>query len=167
VEVQAGRDWYEQTEREAAAKIKAVKRLLGYTLPGSNGCRIWWGPRYKAGYGRVRHAGRWGYAHRLMYALTHTNFNPNLCVCHSCDQPSCLNPAHLWQGTRADNNHDRDRKGRGCKSKRGLPFGVVPSGRKFVARVKLNSKPHYLGTYATPEEASRVATEFRTQHPLA
>ena len=33
-------------------------------------------------------------------------------ICHRCDVRSCCNPAHLFLGTAADNNHDRDRKGR-------------------------------------------------------
>ena len=165
VEIQADRDWYERIEREAGVKIRAVKRLLSWTLPGPNGCRLWWGPRYPTGYGRVKHAGRWGYAHRLMYALTRTNFNPGLCVCHSCDRPSCLNPAHLWQGTQADNNHDRASKGRNRKSGRGLPPFVIPSGRKFVAQARVNGKTHYFGTFNTAEEASRVVPEFRAQFP--
>lgn len=49
-------------------------------------------------------------AHRVAYGL-HTGDLPEV-VCHQCDNPKCCNPAHLFGGTRADNNRDKSRKGR-------------------------------------------------------
>lgn len=51
-------------------------------------------------------------AHRVVYAYTHGDFDSSLCVCHHCDNPPCCNPSHLFLGTRAENNRDRDNKGR-------------------------------------------------------
>ena len=52
-------------------------------------------------------------AHRAAWELANQMPVPEgFCVCHTCDTPSCINPDHLWLGTKADNTHDMMRKGR-------------------------------------------------------
>lgn len=52
-------------------------------------------------------------AHRAAYMLASGKpIEDGKIVCHSCDNPPCCNPAHLWLGTDADNNADRHKKGR-------------------------------------------------------
>lgn len=51
-------------------------------------------------------------AHRFSYFVTFGSFSSNLCVCHHCDNPLCVNPYHLWLGTKSENNKDRSNKGR-------------------------------------------------------
>ena len=79
-----------------------------------NGCRL---PR--GGYGRFIYTARplkMILAHRFAWAITH-GFLPRSCVLHSCDNPPCCNPNHLFLGTRVDNIRDMVSK----KRQRGSP----------------------------------------------
>jgi len=65
------------------------------------------------GYGHFRQKRRDVYAHRRAYELTHqTTLTSDIVVCHSCDNPACCNPAHLWIGKQSDNLRDCRVKGR-------------------------------------------------------
>jgi len=51
-------------------------------------------------------------AHRLMWIKTHGKIPPQMCICHHCDNRSCVRPNHLFMGTNNDNVQDMMRKGR-------------------------------------------------------
>lgn len=78
---------------------------------GPDDCWEWQG-RVEGGYGRFGPTlcGTM-LAHRIAWTLM---YGPPgaLCVCHRCDNPVCLNPGHLWLGTRTENNADCVAKGR-------------------------------------------------------
>lgn len=72
-----------------------------------------WKSHKRAGYGRFKIGGHLYTATRLMWRLFHgTDPGGNL-ICHSCDNPGCCNPAHLFLGSSADNNRDKEQKNRG------------------------------------------------------
>ena len=67
----------------------------------SHGYRCFWTSRQGA-----------QYAHRVAWNLTHGEMPAGGCCLHHCDNRACVNPNHLWLGSKADNNHDCIQKGR-------------------------------------------------------
>lgn len=91
-----------------------IARFWSKVQKGSaNECWPWMGYRNAAGYGRVGINGEIWQAQRTAYPLAHGRFPPELCVLHTCDNPSCVNPCHLRLGTHGDNARDRQHKDRG------------------------------------------------------
>jgi hypothetical protein len=73
------------------------------------GCWLWRYTLDKNGYGYIKLKGarRTRKAHRFSYELKHGNLtDQSVMVCHSCDVPSCVNPAHLFLGTARRNKQD-------------------------------------------------------------
>jgi len=82
---------------------------------GPDECWPWTGGKTPCGYGLIRSSGH-GHlrqTHRVSWILANGSIPRGMCVLHSCDNPPCCNPAHLWLGTHAENMADRDAKGRG------------------------------------------------------
>lgn len=82
-------------------------------------CWPWLGAPDKNGYGRIKDEHkRSKRAHRVAYELEFGSVPSRSMVCHSCDNPPCCNPAHLFLGSATDNNRDRASKGRSCNGER-------------------------------------------------
>ena len=75
-------------------------------------CWEWQGCKLPAGYGKLGRKYETVYAHRISWTLNHGNIPNGICVLHKCDNPSCVNPEHLFLGTLDDNNKDMTRKRR-------------------------------------------------------
>jgi hypothetical protein len=82
-------------------------------------CWLWTGYKNNKGYGMFRVGDTMMLTHRWSAQTSGLNID-NMLVCHSCDNPSCVRPDHLFVGTNQDNVDDREAKGRGAKVKPNL-----------------------------------------------
>jgi hypothetical protein len=97
--------------------IPIAQRLARRTLK-TDSCWLWTGSRQPFGHGQIALGGygREGKkllsTHRVAWELTNGQIPYGLCVLHKCDVPNCVNPDHLFLGTKADNTNDMRSKGR-------------------------------------------------------
>jgi len=112
---------------EQSIRIQAIRQRIGFkigfrtkrtaeelrqqTSLGQSGCWNWMGRKNEHGYGTVRHGGKKWIVPRLMYTLINGDVE-DLFVLHHCDNPACINPEHLYCGTKKQNSEDMVRRGR-------------------------------------------------------
>lgn len=86
----------------------------GPIVPGmTTPCWVWTGAKGKQGYGHLLFsAQKIKKAHRVSYEIHFGIIDPKKDICHHCDNPSCVRPDHLFEGTTRDNILDMERKGR-------------------------------------------------------
>lgn len=82
---------------------------------GDNDCWLWTGSRSRSGYGSLTMSGKPMKAHRVSFMMANDGIPKGLFVCHTCDNPPCVNPRHLFSGTARDNVEDMVRKGRNVR----------------------------------------------------
>lgn len=103
---------YDGSGRAAAAIDPARVALRFWTkVERGEGCWLWCAALDRNGYGWFRAFGRSTFAHRVAWRLTHGEW-PGRHLLHSCDTPRCVNPAHLREGTQAENIADAVARGR-------------------------------------------------------
>lgn len=96
---------------EARANKLRSAQLRMYTVADS-GCWLWSGGVSQDGYGKVKRYGKTLRAHRVFYEHFKGPLPEGMWVLHTCDNPLCVNPNHLWAGTQLENEQDKDAKGR-------------------------------------------------------
>lgn len=101
----------------------------------TRGCWLWTGAVVHQGYGRFWFAGDYVLAHRFA-AMLDGRDPSGLCVCHHCDVRLCVNPAHLFLGTSADNTADMVNKGRQAKGERTNVTPLRPSEVVKIRRLR-------------------------------
>jgi HNH endonuclease len=79
---------------------------------GPDDCWEWTGAKSGVGYGSVRWRGRRENAHRVAYQLVVGQIPEGMHGLHHCDNPPCVNPAHIYVGNQSDNAQDRSKRKR-------------------------------------------------------
>ena len=97
-------------------------------------CWEWQAQRLPHGYGQVHLGGKKYYPHRVIWEFLYGR-PENLWVLHKCDNPSCVNPSHLFLGTPKDNTQDMMLKGRGPIGER---QGRSKFNESFVKHIRKN-----------------------------
>lgn len=110
-----------------------------------SGCWEWQDGKDENGYGRF--AGLERCAHRMAWVLINGSIPSGLYICHKCDNPSCVNPDHLFVGTPRDNTQDMLKKGR--DGIRGTRHGKAKLTPEQVAEIfdALYGDAEYVDTY--------------------
>lgn len=112
-------------------------------------CWEWIGQKNKDGYGCFQMNKQWMHTHR--WSMLFTNKNPaGHVVMHSCDNPACVNPAHLSLGTQQDNIKDMHNKGRYVKPKSKLSLADIEDIKTSdLTGVALAKKYNISGCYVS------------------
>jgi hypothetical protein len=123
----------------------------------SSGCWEWQRGRHRRGYGGLKVANRHVKAHRYAWELTHGPIPCGMFVCHSCDNPPCCNPSHLFLGTPKDNQDDMRAKGRQA---------VVRGSSHRWAKLTEEQVSSIRSRYRSGEMGKDLASEFGVSRGL-
>ena len=107
--------------------------LMNRAYQSETGCWIWKGSK-RAGYGIMSRKGKTVTAHRVCYEAFKGEIPAGMVIRHSCDNPSCINPGHLFVGTQAENVADRELRGR--RDVKGEQVGTAKLTEADVLNIK-------------------------------
>lgn len=125
---------------------RQISERLFQRVVKTDSCWLWQGAKSKFGHGQLMngahnqtlHKRSLLTAHRVSYELLVGPIPEGLFVLHDCDQPDCVNPDHLFLGTKAENSKDMVAKGRQA---RGVDLPQAKLCEEDVRAIRLSAKP--------------------------
>jgi hypothetical protein len=130
----------EQTAKRFAEKVDATD---------SDGCHVWTGAKSVDGYGLFRSGDKVVRAHRMAWVIEHGEDIPGgKMVMHACDNPSCVNPAHLRLGTHAENMQERGARRRAAMGNRIAAAKLTPAAVRTIREWRALPFPASVGELA-------------------
>lgn len=156
------RAFWDRVQKTDPRRVKAI----------TGKCILWEKAKTPKGYGVTTRNGKQVYAHRVAAEIAYGSIPEGMMVCHSCDNPSCINPDHLFFGTHKDNMADMRRKGRSAggdrhKSKvkpesvqHGEQVGTSKLTAAQVAEIRSAYTPGKLGGLPRPNSLMGLAKQY-------
>jgi len=130
------------TKNRACLKSTAEERLMNKRNITEAGCWEFTGYVNNTGYGMMGYGKNNWLTHRISYEIFVGLIPEGLVVCHTCDNPPCFNPEHLFIGTMKDNMQDMQRKGRTH-----IMYSVDNPNTRLTPKQILEIKKRHIPTY--------------------
>ena len=125
------------------------------SVKGPDDCWLWQKAKNNSGYGWMFVGEKNWLAHRLSWILHNGEIPEGICVLHKCDVRTCVNPKHLFLGTRRDNNFDMIQKGRRRPDVRGSARSDAKLTEEKVLEIR-----------ASADKSSSLASRFNVTATL-
>jgi hypothetical protein len=120
--------------------MNTIEEFWSYvTIAGPDECWLWQRAKTRKGYGVLYLGKTCWFAHRLAYTNRKDDIPNGMFVCHTCDNPPCCNPAHLWLGNNSQNTLDST-----VKNRRSRQRGTTNPANKLTEQQVLSIRAEYV-----------------------